>query len=1098
MAGGMACVLFTDLVGSTELMARLGDATFDALRTEHFHRLGRVVSTHQGTLVKTTGDGVLATFGSAVDALAAAVAAQQATEAHARAGAVPLELRVGLALGEVAAEEGDVFGTPVVEAARLVAVARPGQILCSAMVSMVAGSRAKVELTDLGTMELKGLPGPLAVQEVAWAPAPVTAVPIPPLLTDRGRVFVGRDHELERLRSLWKETVAGERRVALLGGEPGVGKTRLAAELAEEVHGQGAMILAGRCDEDLGVPYQPFVEALRHYLAHVARPCLGRHGGELARLVPDLAAVAPGLPEPLRSDPETERYRLFDALSSWLADASAERPVLLILDDLQWAAKPTLLLLRHVLRSADPARLLVVGTYRDTDIGRGHPLTELLADLRRGGGAERVPVTGLDAPGVAAFLEAAAGHGLDEEGEDLARAVWTETEGNPFFVAEVLRHLSESGVVERRGGRWEVAAGTLEELGIPEGVRDVVGRRLSRLSEAANRVLTVAAVVGLEFEPAVVAPAGGLAEDDVLAALEEAVGARLVVEVPAGTAPRNRFSHALVRATLYDELSAGRRVALHRKVAEAIEAVYARRLDDHLPALAHHWARASAPAAEAAQAVHYATRAGDQALALLAHDEAASYYASALELLDASAAPAEAPERLELMIALGEAQRRAGDASYRDTLLRAARLAEARGDTTALARAALANNRDAIYSAMGVVDTERVAVLESALRGVTPEDSPTRARLLAILAIELFWSDDLDRRIDLSDQAAAMARRLDDPSTLTLVLTARCAAIMGPGTRQERLATTEELLAAAGRLGDPAATSMAWAVRARTVLETGNLTEAEQATSVSLELAADAGQPALLFWPTWISAGIALGAGRMEEAEVKTAAILDVGARAGHPDTRPFHSMAEFQLRFEQGRLAEVEDSFAVLARDLPRLSVTLPLLALLYCELGREHEARPILEAATAAGISNIPVDTSMLRTVTTLSVVATRLGDKRAAADCAEALNPYADHFVVMAGVPTGAVHHYLGLLAASLDRLDEADARFAAAVDAHERAGMPRWLARSRLEWARTLANRRGPGDADRARVLLGRVAEHAYELGMAHLDRQAAALLSEVAP
>jgi hypothetical protein len=191
-----------------------------------------------------------------------------------------------------------------------------------------------------------------------------------------------------------------------------------------------------------------------------------------------------------------------------------------------------------------------------------------------------------------------------------------------------------------------------------------------------------------------------------------------------------------------------------------------------------------------------------------------------------------------------------------------------------------------------------------------------------------------------------------------------------------------------------------------------------------------------------------------------------------------------------------VEESFAALARDLPGVKVTRPLLALLYCELGREHEARPILEAATAPGISNIPADTSMLRTVTTLAVVAMRLGDQRAAAECADRLAPYADHFVVMAGVPTGAVHHYLGLLAASLGRFDEADARFAAAVEAHERAGMPRWLARSRLEWARALVHRRDPGDANRARVLLGRVAESAHQLGMADLAGQAAAVVAEV--
>ena len=501
MAGAVACVLFTDLVGSTELMARLGDVAFDHLRNEHFSGLRQAISRRGGSEIKNTGDGILVTFPSAAEALAAAVAAQQATEAHARRAEVTLQLRVGLALGEVEVDAGDVFGTPVVEAARLVAAARPGQILCTALVRAVAGSRAAVSFADAGALMLKGLPEPVPAFEVIWAPAPAgTDVPLPALLVGTGRIFVGREADLARLRQLWKETAAGERRAVMLGGEPGIGKTRLASELGQVLRAEGVLVLAGRCDEDLGVPYQPFVEALRHYVDHAAQLRLGRHAGELARLVPELPGLVPGLPEPLSADPETERYRLFDAVAGWLVDVSAESPVLLVLDDLHWAAKPTVLLLRHVLRSPESMRILVVGTYRDTDIGRADPLTDFLGDLHRLGGAERLPLSGLDGAGVAAFIEQAAGHQLDEEGEALAAAVWRETEGNPFFTTEVLRHLAESGVVEQREDRWVVTRGP-EDFGIPEGVRDVVGRRLARLSEEENQVLACSAVIGLSSSP---------------------------------------------------------------------------------------------------------------------------------------------------------------------------------------------------------------------------------------------------------------------------------------------------------------------------------------------------------------------------------------------------------------------------------------------------------------------------------------------------------------------------------------------------------------------------------------------------------------------
>ena len=453
---GLVAVLFTDLVGSTKLMSKLGEREFDEVRRQHFAALSKAVAAHGGEEVKNTGDGILAVFPSAGEAVEAAVAMQQATVRQ--RGDVRLSMRVGVAVGDATLEGGDVFGAPVVEAARLVATAQAGQIFATAVVRMLAGSRSGAVFNDVGSLELKGLPEPVALCEVAWEPSVDSPLPLPALLTDVGPIFVGRDAELERLGQLWKEASAGERRVALLVGEPGVGKTRLVAELAAQAHQEGAIVLAGRCDEDLGVPFQPFVEALRHFVDHTPADDLGerlgRYGGELQRLVPELAESMSGLPSPLRSEPETERYRLFDAVSSWLSAVSTEAPLLLVLDDLQWAARPTLLLLRHVVRSADPMRLLALGTYRDTEVAQDHPLVDVLVDLRRQQGLDRLSLVGLDATGVAAYLEQTAGHDLGDENLALAQAIHAETEGNPFFMREVLRHLAETGALERRHGRW--------------------------------------------------------------------------------------------------------------------------------------------------------------------------------------------------------------------------------------------------------------------------------------------------------------------------------------------------------------------------------------------------------------------------------------------------------------------------------------------------------------------------------------------------------------------------------------------------------------------------------------------------------------------
>ena len=379
----------------------------------------------------------------------------------------------------------------------------------------MAGSRTDLELRSLGALDLKGLPDPLPACEVVWQITdPITATPLPSFVdTSPAFPFSGRADHLETLTTAWKETAEGARRAVLVSGEPGIGKTRLVTEAVRAAHDHGSIVLWGRCDEDLSVPYGPFAEALRHYVSVTPpdqlRAEVGALGGELVRIVPDITSRVPGLAEPMVADAETERFRLFDAVGDLLSEISAASPVVLVLDDLHWADKPSLVLLRHLLRSATPMRLLVVATYRDTDLDRSHPLADVLGDLRREPGVDRLDLHGLDEDEITGFMANVAGHELTEGGLDLAHAVYTETEGNPFFVGEVLRHLSESGaIVQDDDGRW-TTSGPVADFGIPEGVREVVGRRLSRLSDAVNRALTVASVIGPTFDLATIEGAGG-------------------------------------------------------------------------------------------------------------------------------------------------------------------------------------------------------------------------------------------------------------------------------------------------------------------------------------------------------------------------------------------------------------------------------------------------------------------------------------------------------------------------------------------------------------------------------------------------------------
>ncbi|HEV3363483.1 MAG TPA: AAA family ATPase, partial [Acidimicrobiia bacterium] len=1016
-----ATVLFTDLVGSTELRGRLGEDAADELRRRHDQLLTEAVERHGGQVIKGLGDGIMATFAGTSDAVAAAVVIQQAIDRVNRSGKVsePLAVRVGLSSGDVVYEGDDVHGSPVIEASRLCAAAGGGEILAAEMVRWLARSDARQRFAGVGSLELKGLADPLPAVRVEWEPATAASIPLPALLTEIGQIFVGRDAELERLDQLWKEAVAGERRVALLAGEPGVGKTRLAAELTNRVHEDGHTVLAGRCDEDLGVPYQPFVEALRHFVDHTPaaelRERLGRYGGELVRLLPELAEAVPDLPLPLQSDPETERYRLFDAVVAWLSPTSADRPVVLLVDDLHWAAKPTLLLLRHILRSSEPLRLLILGTYRDTELGRRHPLSELLADLRRMTGVERLALSGLDAAAVTAFVEQTAGHGLEPEEEPFAQAIYAETEGNPFFVGEVLRHLAETGAVERRQGRW-VATAEIEELGIPEGIRDVVGRRLSRLSDEGNDVLALAAVVGVEFELSVLRRAGGFGEDVVAAAIDEAMAARLVSEVQ-GASTHYRFAHALVRATLYDELTAARKVAFHRRVAEAIESVHSVLLEQHLPALAYHYAQAAVPAIEPHKAVDYARRAGDAAIAQLAHDEAVRYYRQALELLRLSEAPVPDSIRTGLLIALGEAERRAGDPAFRETLFAAARRAVEQQDHDALVRAALANGRDSLVSAAGRLDAERLEILQAALGAVGEEDSSARARLIARIALEQNWTGDRQELARWCDQAKAMARRVGDRAAVADVLLCSYYLLHSPPTMTQLLEDTSELLALADELGDPRLTLQAFWHRSRAALELGDIAEVERCVEQQERLAAELGEATFRWMALLGGAGLPAIRGRLQESEDRNLAALALG-RALQPDAAVFFLAHIFVILREQDRFGEILPTVLEHVAD-PEFTVpgASALAAFILCELGRPEEGRAHYEPLAATRFSRLRLDNTWMASMACCAEVAVRLGDSTSAAIISELLAPYADRVVTLSASGLNYVSHYLGVLAAAL---------------------------------------------------------------------------------
>jgi class 3 adenylate cyclase len=501
-------ILFTDIVGSTEWSQRLSAEVADEVRRGHFAVLRQAIADTGGTEVKNLGDGVMVVFASSSAALDCGVAMQQLVEQANRGSAESIGLRVGISGGEVDREEDDYFGDPVVEAARLCARCDSGQVLASDIVPAMAGRRSRTNHRPLGELELKGLPDPIATVEVLWEPVAGVAggVPLPDRLAVRPGVgVVGRDGELQMFADGFKRVSSdGVRELVLVSGEAGLGKTTFVAEAARTAFDQGACVLLGRCEEDLATPYQLFAKALTHYVTHAPEEQLVAHtdvyGSELQRLVPALGQRLPGLPRSTDTDPETERYLLFAALVGLFAAMSQEQPVVLVLDDLQWADAGSLQLLRHLMSQDQKMRLLVVGTYRDNELSRAHPLLDTLGALRRRDGVSRIELRGFDDAGVVAFLEAAGGQTLDDAGMGLAMSVYRETDGNPFFVSEVLRHLVDTGAIYcDTDGRWAGAEG-LEGVILPDSLREVIGARVGRLGEGAQRALSLAAVIGRDFE----------------------------------------------------------------------------------------------------------------------------------------------------------------------------------------------------------------------------------------------------------------------------------------------------------------------------------------------------------------------------------------------------------------------------------------------------------------------------------------------------------------------------------------------------------------------------------------------------------------------
>ncbi len=907
-----------------------------------------------------------------------------------------------------------------------------------------------------------------------------------------GGVFVGREKEMDELRAGLEDALSGRGRLLMLVGEPGIGKTRTSEEFATYAGLRSTQVLWGRCYEGEGAPaYWPWVQVIRSYV-HDRDPQelaseMGPGAADIAQVVSEVRERLPGLPAPPALEPEQARFRLFDSITTFLKNAAKAQPLVLVLDDLHWADKPSLLLLQFLARELRGARLMVLGTYRDVEVRRQHPLAQTLGELNRENLSQRILLRGLTERDVARFIEITAG---GTPPEALVEAVYRETEGNPFFVNEIVRLLVADGRLEKPEAvkQWSVT--------IPQSVREVVGRRLDHLSEACNRVLTIASVIGREFglrvlEQVILRQAQDerIQGDRLLEALEEAAAARVITEVPRAV-DHYSFSHALIRETLYEELSTTRRVRLHRQIGEVLEGLD---VEGNLPQLAYHFSEA-APGGDVDKAVDYARRAGERALALLAYEEAAGHYERGLQALELKTPPDE-EQRCELLLALGDALNMMGEVpKARESFQQAATIARKLRDSERLGRAALGY---ADYFEVGTSQEPSVRILEEALAAVGEGDSALRARLLGILARELYFSEWHERARSLSHQAIEMARRVGDPVALALALFSTLFFVeAGEDIKaqvEERLAAGTEIIRLAEEAGDKAMALNGHDARVIAALTLGDVAALDQEIQVYGRLAEELRQPFFLWQEAGFRAMRALFDGRLEEAERLAQQALAVGRGQGPAAMQTFAAQL-FALRREQGRLAEVEAAATGFIQQYPAVPTWRAAVALIHMDLGQEEEARMEFEPLVEDDFAIFPRDGLWPVSMAILAELAVYLNDRERAAALYEHLRSRAELTIVVGTQVDcwGSASRYLGLLAGVLGRWEDAERHFEHAIEVNKRMGTRRWTGWTQNQYAEMLLRRGAEGDREKALSLLGEALETAQTLGMKALVERAVAL------
>ena len=1110
--------LFADIKGSTELEQDLDPEEARAIIDPALKLMIDAVRRYDGYVVQSTGDGIFAMFGAplahedhAQRALYAALRMLEELRRYAATlrerGRAPIEIRVGVNTGEVVVRaiqtaEGHAEYTPIGHATNL--ASRMQTVAATGTIAATEDTRKLCEgyftFRALGPTRVKGVSEAVNVHEVTG---------LGPLRTRlqasarRGlSKFVGREAELAQIKQALVSAKSGRGQIVAAVGEAGLGKSRLFYEF-QAIGQSGCLVL-----ETLSVShgkasaYLPLIDLLKNYFDVTAEDDVRKRrekiGGKvlmLDRALEDtlphfftLLEVAEGDDSLAQMGADVRRRRTLDAIKRLLLRESLNQPLIVIFEDLHWLDEGSQAFLNLLVESIGTARVLMLVNYRPEythNWGNKTYYTQLRLDPLGTESAEEM-------------LGALLGDG--RELEPLKRVIVEKTEGNPFFMEEIVQALFEQEALLRNGA--VKLAKSLSSIQIPPTVQAVLASRIDRLPPEEKDLLNTLAVIGKEFPLGLVRQIAGKPDDELQRMLTDLQAAEFIYEQPAFPDVAYVFKHALSQQVAYGSALQERRKVLHERIARALEANFPETVETQPELIAHHYTQAGL----GAQAIPYWQRAGERALQRWANLEAIKHLKKGLELLGSlpdapeQNRPAAEAQRCSLLLILGETQSRAGEfLEARETLLSAADIARKLGSTESLVRAAL----ELVHMTytVGLPAPAAVSMLEEVLQSFGAEDSPLKARTLGGLARYLGVTGEQQKLVLYAPQAVAMARRFGDPELVAYNLVGLFFTLPGgPEHAEQRFAVATEML----DLGKAANTTteisngLYW--RGICLLESGDVTAADSEFEGWARLGEDRNQPFFPALSSMLRSMRALMQGRFEDSERLAQQAFAIGQSMQVETAAGVFGQQTFALRREQGRLKELEPVVRAFLQQHSAAAAWRPGLAVIYSDLGLTADARAEFEILAEHDFADLPRDSSWMGTMTYLVDVCTFLGDRARADTLYRILLPFAGRNVVVSnGVACyGALSRYLGALAATLERWDDAARHFEDALALNARMDARPWLAHTQEQYATMLLARHQAGDRDKAAALLDAALGTARELGMHALEERVAAATTGMKP